>query len=399
MSEGRNDEHQEESGVVRAEPDALAAADPANPAGERRSRSRAALLLLAALLVVIVAGVALSPFWAPALTPILPWGEGPGASPDEYTALAVRVAAIEKRPGPSNGEIDAIKSAVGTLGHRVDQLEAAGKGDGPTEEAVAADKAKLQQLEQRLGTIEAQSATQTSSAVADRQNIKEEISRLGSTTADLSRRFSDLDRTVQSQGGADRTDALLALLLLQMREAVEQARPFPAAYDAFRTLARDSDLAPTAEPLAEAARNGVASRAVLAKRLSEFAGQVAPPAEPSADADWGDQALARLRGLVTIRRLGGTAQTGPEAAERAGQAALARGDLAGAVAALEPLAAANGEAMRPWLRMARERLAAETALDRLQELLTVRLDSTRAAPGSAPPTTPQEPAAKARSPS
>ena len=201
---------------------------------------------------------------------------------------------------------------------------------------------------------------------------------------------------MQSQGGADRTDALLALLLLQMREAIEQARPFPVEYDAFRTLARDSDLAPAAEPLAEAARNGVASRAVLAKRLSELAGQVALPAESSAAADWGDQALARLRGLVTIRRIGGTGQTGPEAAERAGQAALARDDLAGAVAALEPLAAANGQAIRPWLRMARERLAAETALDHLQELLTDRLDSTPAAPSTAPP---REPAEKARSPS
>ena len=142
----------------------------------------------------------------------------------------------------------------------------------------------------------------------------------------------------------------------------------------------------------------MASRAVLAKRLTELGGQVSPPAEPSPDSDWGDQALARLRGLVTIRRIGGTAQTGPETAERAGQAALVRGDLAGAVAALEAPDAANGDAIRPWLRMARERLAAETALDHLRELLTVRLDSTRA-PVSAPPTTPQEPAEKARSPS
>jgi hypothetical protein len=393
MSEGRSDEHQQEAGTIHVEPDPPSTADPANPAGGPRNGSRAALLLLAALLVVIVAGVALSRFWAPALVPILPWAENPGASPDEYTALAARVAAIEKRPGPPTGEIDAIKSAVGMLSHRVDQLEAAGKGDRQTEEAVAADRAKPQQLEQRLGTIEAQSATQTSSATADRQNLKEEISRVGSTTADLSRRLSDLDRAVQSQGGADRTHALLALLLLQMRKAVEQARPFPVEYDAFGTLARNSDLAPAAEPLAEAARNGVASRAVLAKRLSELAGQVAPPA---ADADWGDQALARLRGLVTIRRIGGTGQTGPEAAERAGQAALARDDLAGAVAAIEPLATANGEAIRPWLRMARERLAAETALDHLQELLTDRLDSTPAAPSTAPP---REPAEKARSPS
>lgn len=400
MSEGHSDERQEEGGAIRSEPEPPPAADPARPRVGPQGGPRGALLLLALLLVLIVAGVALSPFWAPTMALILPWGESPNAASDEYAALAARVAVIEKRPGMPNFETDAVKSAVGTLGHRVDQLdEAASNGNRRIEESVAAVKTGLQQLDQRLGAIEAQSAARTSSEAADRQNIEQELSRLGVTTADLARRLPALERELQSRGGADRTDAVLALLLLQMREAVEQARPFPAEYEVFTTFARDSDLTTAAEPLAEAARNGVASRAVLTKRLAELAGQVATAAEPPGDSDWGEQALARLRGLVTIRRIAGSAQTGPEAAVSAGQAALARGDLAGAIAALDPLAGANGEAARPWLRMARERLAVETALDRLQKLLTVRLDSTRAAPASAPPNAPREPSEKARSPS
>jgi hypothetical protein len=128
----------------------------------------------------------------------------------------------------------------------------------------------------------------------------------------------------------------------------------------------------------------VASRAALSNRLNEVAGQVATATEPPAQSDWGAQTLARIRGLVTIRRIEGTSQTGPEAAVGAAQAALARGDLAGAVAALGGLVGPSAEAARPWLEMARERLSVERSIEQLQLLLTARLGSDGTAPGAAP---------------
>jgi hypothetical protein len=83
----------------------------------------------------------------------------------------------------------------------------------------------------------------------------------------------------------------------------------------------------------------------------------------------------------------------------AAQAALARNDLAGAVAALEPLTGAAAEAARPWLQLARDWLTVEAALGHLQELLTARLGGPPAAPVSAPPKTPDEPSEKTRTPS
>jgi hypothetical protein len=201
-----------------------------------------------------------------------------------------------------------------------------------------------------------------------------------------------LEREAQSQNRAElRADGMLALLLGQMREAIEQARPFPAEFDAFIRLARASDLAAAAQPLAQPARNGVASRGVLVKGLAELAGRMAVAGEPAVKSDWREQTLARLRGLVTIRRIDGSSPTGSDGSLGTAQAALARGDLAGAVATLEPLTGADAEAARPWLVMARERLAAETALDRVQELLAERLGSPPAAPGTAPAKVPDEP--------
>ena len=413
MSERESEQGPAEDGVVPTEPGSTPAVEPAGPTRRSARGFARAPLWLAGLLILILAGVASSPFWAPQIEPLLPWGE----NRDDYAALAARVAAIEtrpvapspgidavqsamsqlarrvdqldsrlavveKRPAPPSVDTDAINSAVGALGRRVDQLESAAKPDlGPI-------RAGMQQVEQRLAAIETQSASRIASETAASKDMQQELSRLGKVEGDLADRVAALEREAQSQEKPElRADGMMALLLGQMREAIEQARPFPAEFGAFIKLARGSDLAAGAQPLAEPARNGVASRAVLVKGLAELAGRMAA-SDPAVKSDWREQTLARLRGLVTIRRIDDSSHTGSNGAVGAAQAALARGDLAGAVAALEPLTGADAEAARPWLLMARERLTAETALEHVQELLTERLGGS---PAAAPAKVPDEP--------
>ena len=417
MSERESEQDPVEGGAVPAEPGSPPAVEPARPPGGTSRGSGRAARWLAGLLILVLAAVGLSPFWAPQIEPLFPWGE----NRDEYAALAARVAAVEarpvapskgidavqsavselvrrvdqldsrlaameKRPAPPIPDTDAINSAVSALGRRMDQLEATAKPDlGPI-------RAGVQQLEQRIAAIETQSASRMANETAVSKDMQQELSRLGKVEGDLADRVAALEREAQSQNKAElRADGMLALLLGQMREAIEQARPFPAEFNAFVRLARDSDLTAAAEPLAEPARSGVASRAVLVKGLAELAGRMAVASEPAVTSDWREQTLARLRGLVTIRRIDGASHTGSDGTVSAAQAALARGDLAGAVATIEPLTGTDAEAARPWLQMARERLAAETALDHVQELLTARLGSPSAAPGAAPAKVPGEP--------
>ena len=159
------------------------------------------------------------------------------------------------------------------------------------------------------------------------------------------------------------------------------------------------EIAAAAAPLAEPATSGVAARPVLANRLRELAGAIAtagaPPANasenaPGATPDWADQALNQLHGLVTIRRIGETAAGPPGGsavtAVNAALRALAGGDLEGAVGALDQLTGAPADAARPWLRMAKERLAVEAALQRIEALLVARLGTAaNAAASSGPP--------------
>ncbi len=97
------------------------------------------------------------------------------------------------------------------------------------------------------------------------------------------------------------------------------------------------------------------------------------------------QALDRLRGLVTIRRIAARHENRARGGGRAARSALAQGDLAAAISDLDQLTGADAEAAQPWLRVARERLAAEAALTHLQQLLTVRLGPAPAAPPPPPP--------------
>ncbi len=356
-------------------------AKSAQPAGG----SRQTVWWLAALLLLVIAGIGLSPFWARDVALLLPWGGKPEAPTEDVAALAARLEAIEKRPALPFPDIGAINSATGALARRVDQLEAARNTDQQTEAAVAATKAGLQQLQERLGAVEARSASRAAGEAAQFEKLRQELAQIGSISTDLADRLPAIERRLGATGAAARTDAALLAGLLQMRDAVEAGRPFATEYDAFIARAHDQpDLIAAAQPLARPAQAGVADSAVLSKRLGELSGRVAPAAAPAVGSDLGTQTLTWLRSLVTIRRIDAAAQTGSEPAMRVAEVALARGDLSGAVSALDTLSGSNSGPTQSWLQMAQQRLAAEAALAHLQELLVARLGTLPAAPGGAP---------------
>src|SRR3954447_13302226 len=64
---------------------------------------------------LIITGIALSPFWAPALAPLLPWGADQSAPVQDYDALAARLEAIERRPAAPAADASAVASAQSAL--------------------------------------------------------------------------------------------------------------------------------------------------------------------------------------------------------------------------------------------------------------------------------------------
>jgi len=402
MSEERGDKLSGDLEVMTVEPEPNAAGAASATATHARSAAtfRQTALWLAALLVLVIAGLTLSPFWAPAVAPLLPWAAKPAPMAAGSPELAARVAELEGRPASPAAGFDAIKSRLAAQAQRVDRLEAAFATDGRNRAASAADKTALQQLTQRVAAIEARSEAQAAGRTAGAEKTEQELSRLGTVVTELGARLSALEQRVRAQESSDRTGTALLLAVLQMRDAIEGGQPFPTAYAAFNGLARDDPvLMAGAAPLAEAARDGVASRSILRRQLADLSDAMARADKPAVKLKWWEQTLDRIKRLVTIRRIGSAAHNDPEAGITAAQSALANNDLAGAVSALGSLSGSNADAAQPWLRMARGRIAAEAALVHLQELLAARLGAASTPPPAAPSTNPAPAAAATRAPS
>jgi hypothetical protein len=316
-------------------------------------------LVLAAALLVVIALVAAAPLWGP----LLPWGAGAGA------AQAERLDRVEPAVRQAQQEAADAKAALTRLERRIGALEArpaVPAGDlGELRDQAAKASSMAADLQSRVATLD--------------QSLRAQATAL----ADVAGRLAALDREVRAHDARGATDAALVLALLQVRAAVAVGRPFIAEYQALAALAREQpEIAAAAQPLAEPAKTGVASRAVLVERLRGLGSESAAPLSPAADDGWGAVVLARLSSLVTIRRVDGgpAAPDGIAAAVRAAETALAAGDLAAAVTAFDTLTGADREAAAPWLGMAKTRLAVDAALQRVEALATARLG---AAPHSA----------------
>jgi hypothetical protein len=354
MPSGEEDENAAvPPGVPKSQPDAvpLPEAEPvppaepvpaAEPAPMRRRSGRQAVLWLSALLAVVVVVAGSAPFWAPGVVPLLPWRPSPATPSGGSAALAARFEAVDRRMATADDALTRVQSRVAALTQRLEPLEAA---EGPH----AAGAGAVQQLRQ-------------------------DVDRLGTEIVRLGDRIGALEAKIAAQANAGSSEATLLVSLIELREAVAAGRPFVAEYQGFAALARGRpDLEAAVAPLAQSAASGIATTAELRHELSEIDARLAAgPTRPAPPREWWRQALSRMQGLVTIRRIG-TPQTGPRAAVVAAQAALATGGLAAAVNNLAALSGREAEAVRDWLPQARARLAAEAALSRLQQLLTAQL--------------------------
>ena len=335
------------------------------PAAPRPRRAAAAAALwLAPLLVIVIAVVGTAPFWAPAIMPLLPWSKPSAQAQDKE--LAARIERLEGL-APRIERLQARVDKLEGLAARLDRVETAGKD---AQQRAAAAEAAVQQLDQRLSASEAKPAA----ALADIGELRQQLDKLNTTVGALGGRLDATQKTVAAQAGADPTDTGLLLVLLQIRDAFDAGRPFTAEYDAFAALANDRPkIAAAAAPLAGAAQQGVASREVLRDQLAALAGNITNAEPLPAASNWQGQAWARMRSLVTIRRIGGGDQSASETAVSAAQRDLAQGDLAAAIAKLEGLTGASADAAKPWLQMAHTRLIIEQSLRRTEQLLTAQL--------------------------
>jgi len=355
----------ETPGEITPRPPSPPPAEPDRETPHRRVPAQA--IVAVAGVLIIIALIVASPFWAPPVMHTLPWG-----SPEKKQEPA-KPAPQAATPAPDPA-VTALKAQAAQNAKTLQQLT----------ERIAALEARptpppsdLGPIEQRITALEGRPTPQA----PDLGPIEQQLGALGKTTADLRQSVAALEKAAQAQPATDPKNTALALVLLQIRAAIDLGRPFGTEYQTLLALAGDRhELTTAAAPLAGLAENGVASRAVLVARLRQLAPQIATAKAPASNG-WTAQIAARLRGLVTIRRVGGSDQSPAEAAVGDAQHDLAAGDLAGAVAALDRLDGTHRATAEPWLKMAKDRLAVEAALRQVQTALAASLGAAVPAAG------------------
>ena len=296
----------------------------------------------------------------------------------DLSALRERVDALEAAPSDGTPGIALPDDLSERLSALEDQAESALQIAREVRDALAgldredlsgAAAQGLERLRDEIETLRGRLAETEQAFSAEDEALAGAIQSAGETIGELQTRLSDiggqagqalqLARAAQSTSGEEAEDlrrlSARALGLAALSEAASRPGPFEAERAALARVWPDqSDL----QALQSIAQAGAPTAVELAERF---------PGDAIREAAGGTQ---RLWGLVEVRPAEGADGTGPSAIAAQAERRLARGDLAGAVAAVEELEGAPAEAAADWLRDARARLEIERRLDGLRTALS-----------------------------
>jgi len=353
---------------VTPEPGPSPEADPKGRT-ETASKARGNLTVVVALVTVVLA-VATSPYWAPPVSSVLPWGAVPEPKepPVNTTAIDAKLSALEARID----ELAQAQQRSAALEQRVAALErrpAPAPNPQDAEQAAQQGQAlhalgdRIAALEQRITTIAAAASSQTAADAT--KALQAQIQTLGQKLDEQSERLATLQ--TQKPESTARFDAALAFTLSQLRGVLATARPYTAELQAAEALAKDApDTLAELKKLDGRAQQGVPTVAMLAARFPAVAHAAPPASTPAATSDegWRARTWAKLKSLVTIRRVdeGESTEIQQGAGLADAETALRAGDLAAAVAAVRRADGAASPATLAWLEDAQARLDAEAAL-------------------------------------
>ncbi len=269
------------------------------------------------------------------------------ASAPAPAPLTAQVADLRRRLDSTQAEVTALKT-------RLDSLAAT------SSETATAAPAKPEQT--GAGGVSAQQLA----ALSQRIDHLQRNSVDPATVLRLSMRLDKAEATLRQMAAARTSAAALLLSTIQLREAVDRAAPFDSELRALSVLATGSengDIAAGIKILKPYAGAGIPARAALIRRFRALEPALIRADWLPSDAGWFDRALARLAGIVSIRRENGEAAGDSVAAIAARVAArLKAGDLADAIREAAALKAGAKTLAAPWLAQARARLAADRAL-------------------------------------
>ncbi|MHC8508776.1 MAG: COG4223 family protein [Rhodospirillales bacterium] len=341
----------------------------AAPAKPKRGLFRRLVLWVFLLAVITGAGAAATfdvwrPYAEPHIAALLSKMNLQTAAPaqnEQLMALAARVAALEQSQssqmhensgaaGADTAETAALQSRLEVLEKSLEDVRAmasaaAVTGGGDSGETPAAVTETFTRINDRIAELE-----RAASEAAGPGEITALASRLGALET----------QAAESDSGAEGRGALM-VVLGDLRAAMAVGAPYKATLAAAAAM---PDAAP--QGALAALETCAATGAPTAARLREdfrAAAREAARARVSAEGGgWMDTVAAKAASLVSVRRIGASASGALDGGLASAERALADGDTAAAVKALEGLEGAPAAAVQPWIQTARMRLGCEQGL-------------------------------------
>lgn len=279
------------------------------------------------------------------------------ASGEQLAQLEARLAALESRPGGS--------ADLQPLYERIARLEAGQASTAPApafggEQAPAIDPG----LSQRLAALEGRVNTLDQSVVnaaAQAQTLQNAHAQLDSRLTQFTAEAKEQIQALQGQG----TQARTLLLVSAVRRALDSGQPMIGAVNQLsQTLGQNNADVAALQAVAQGAPTISQLRERLARQKQTLLAKA-----PATEGPWYERVGESLRSLVQVRRADepAAAVSGDAASQLATMdQRLARGDVAGALAASQSLPQNVRTALQPLLNDMRALVNARAALARLE---------------------------------
>jgi uroporphyrinogen-III synthase len=394
------------------------AAPPASPVAPPPVQARRGLGVVGAFITglvassLVLAGALISlPYW-PAEIRALWQGQGAASVPPapaldlqqvRQDAAAVANASVEAARREISARLDDLDKRVRAASAAAAERPGSPASSGP-DPAIADLRRKIEALESRPAAPEAATPAPTPAPAGPNPEQEKELATLRLELATMRNTVQTIDQTIavqrdqtkllaeavdkargeasarnageQKAVSAARASALIGIAA-RLSAAVESGLPFATDLALLTPLAQgDARLTESAAGLQAYAQTGVASRPALVAEFPAVA--KAALADDLADDSFGERLLGKVRGLVSLRRVGNDVEgDGTEAKLARAEAALEAGDLAKAVALVKTLPPPTARATAGWLSRAQAHLAAKQAADQISSHAVTLLGSAR----------------------
>ncbi len=316
--------------------------------------------------IVLVAAVASLPYW-PEEARLLWRGPVAAAPPPPVTV---------SKPVLDTAALDAAKR---DLNQRLDDLDkrvraaatTAAQADRPQtpDPAIAELKGRIDALENKPAPAPA--AAPSGESEKEVAALKDEIASLRTALQSLDGSVDKMKAATSANGAADQQavaaarDSAVVGVAARLSAALDSGQPFASTLALLQPLIQgDAKLGELSGALQPLAQTGVASVGTLAAEFPAVAKTAL--ADDLADDSFGERLLGKIRGLVSLRRVGADVQGDTVEAKLArAEAALDGGDLAKAVELVKSLPAQTSRATSAWLARAEAHLSAQRTIDQI----------------------------------